>query len=59
MGKPTGFMDYERCDAASIEPKKRIKNFNEFMSSFLRKSSRSRRPDVWTAEFHFASQVVQ
>lgn len=30
MGKPTGFMDYERCDAASVEPKKRIKNFNEF-----------------------------
>ena len=30
MGKPTGFMEYERCEAASIEPKERIKNFNEF-----------------------------
>ena len=30
MGKPTGFMEYERCEAGSIEPKERIKNFNEF-----------------------------
>ncbi len=30
MGKPTGFMDYERETSESIEPKERIKNFNEF-----------------------------
>lgn len=30
MGKATGFMDYERCEASAIDPKKRIKNFNEF-----------------------------
>lgn len=30
MGKPTGFMEYDRCEAASVEPKERIKNFNEF-----------------------------
>ena len=30
MGKPTGFMEYERCEASSVEPKERIKNFNEF-----------------------------
>ena len=30
MGKPTGFLDYERCEARSVEPKERIKNFNEF-----------------------------
>lgn len=30
MGKPTGFMDYERETSESIEPKTRIKNFNEF-----------------------------
>lgn len=30
MGKATGFLDYERCDSVAIEPKKRIKNFNEF-----------------------------
>ncbi|MDO4169986.1 MAG: glutamate synthase subunit beta [Lachnospiraceae bacterium] len=30
MGKPTGFLDYEQKLAAAIEPKERIKNFNEF-----------------------------
>ena len=30
MGKPTGFMEYERREAGSVEPKERIKNFNEF-----------------------------
>ena len=37
MGKPTGFMEYDRCEAASVEPKERIKNFNEFQD---RKSTR-------------------
>jgi glutamate synthase (NADPH/NADH) small chain len=30
MGKPTGFLDYERVDAASAAPEERIKNFKEF-----------------------------
>lgn len=30
MGKPTGFLDYEREDAKASSPKERIKNFNEF-----------------------------
>ena len=30
MGKPTGFMDYDRVTSKAVEPKKRIKNFNEF-----------------------------
>lgn len=30
MGKPTGFMDYERKTNKAIEPLDRIKNFNEF-----------------------------
>ena len=30
MGKPTGFMEYDRCEARSVEPKERIKNFDEF-----------------------------
>lgn len=30
MGKPTGFMDYERVDATSVAPLERIKNYNEF-----------------------------
>ena len=30
MGKPTGFLEYEQKLAEAIEPKERIKNFNEF-----------------------------
>lgn len=30
MGKPTGFMEYDREVSTAIEPKERIKNFNEF-----------------------------
>ncbi len=30
MGKPTGFMDYNREVSKETEPKKRIKNFDEF-----------------------------
>ncbi|HEX3020975.1 MAG TPA: glutamate synthase, partial [Lachnospiraceae bacterium] len=30
MGKPTGFMEYERANNKAIKPKDRIKNFDEF-----------------------------
>lgn len=30
MGKPTGFMEYDRVDSEAFDPKERIKNFNEF-----------------------------
>ncbi len=30
MGKPTGFLDYERKSSKAIEPKERIRNFCEF-----------------------------
>lgn len=30
MGKPTGFLDYERKDAEALPVKERIKDFNEF-----------------------------
>lgn len=30
MGKPTGFMEYERNDSESVKPMERIHNFNEF-----------------------------
>lgn len=30
MGKPTGFLEYERQDNAATDPLKRIKNFEEF-----------------------------
>ena len=30
MGKPTGFMDFERQNSTAIAPEERIKNFDEF-----------------------------
>ena len=30
MGKPTGFLEYNRKDNKATEPLERIKNFNEF-----------------------------
>ena len=30
MGKPTGFMEYQRETSAEVKPRQRIKNFNEF-----------------------------
>ena len=30
MGKPTGFLEYDRETGRCVEPKERIKNFNEF-----------------------------
>lgn len=30
MGKPTGFLDYERQDSEAVEPLERIRNFHEF-----------------------------
>ena len=32
MGKPTGFLEYERQTSEETEPKARIKNFKEFHS---------------------------
>lgn len=40
MGKPTGFLDYEQKLAAAIEPKERIKNFNEFHTPLSEKEQR-------------------
>ena len=48
MGKPTGFMDYERETAKAESPLERIKP---------KKNSASRRQDVWHAGYHSARQV--
>lgn len=37
MGKPTGFLEFERKDNASLEPKERIKNFKEFHTPLSQK----------------------
>ena len=36
MGKPTGFMEYERQISEAVSPKERIKNFNEFHTPLSR-----------------------
>ena len=36
MGKPTGFMEYERQIGEAVSPKERIKNFNEFHTPLSR-----------------------
>ena len=38
MGKPTGFLEYQRQDSECIAPKERIKNFNEFHLPLSEKS---------------------
>ena len=36
MGKPTGFLDYNRETAKVLPPKVRIANFNEFRDVYKR-----------------------
>ncbi|MDE6789000.1 MAG: glutamate synthase subunit beta [Ruminococcus sp.] len=45
MGKPTGFLDFERSDNSASQPLERIKNYNEFhepLSEEQRKSQAAR-----------------
>ncbi len=58
MGKPTGFMEYDRCEARSVEPKERIKNFDEFHIFLSKEKQReSRERAVWIAVCRSASRV--
>lgn len=56
MGKPTGFMEYDRVDSEAFDPKERIKNFNEFHTPLSPENSVHRLHAVWIAEFLSASQ---
>ena len=40
MGKPTGFLEYERKNNQAVEPLERIKNFNEFHTPMREKERR-------------------
>ena len=40
MGKPTGFMEYERETSEAVSPKARIKNFNEFHTPLSKEKQR-------------------
>ena len=56
MGKPTGFLEYDRVNGKAAAPLERIKNFNEFHTPFRRRHSReSRAHAVWTAACPSAS----
>ena len=43
MGKPTGFLDYERETAEAVAPKERIKNFNEFHTPLSKEEQQKQR----------------
>ena len=39
MGKPTGFLEYERKESVGEAPLKRIKHFNEFHTPLSKKET--------------------
>lgn len=41
MGKPTGFLDFERSDNTAVQPLERIKNYNEFHESLSEEQRKS------------------
>ena len=54
MGKPTGFLDYERVEATAVSPKERIMNFIHLCQKMSRES---RVHAAWTVACHSASLV--
>ena len=46
MGKPTGFLEYQRQLPKDRPPKERMKDWDEFHTHF-----------VWTAVYRFVTQV--
>ena len=54
MGKPTGFLEYDREVSKAVKPHERIKNF---ILRYREIISRSRQPDVWNAVCRSASRV--
>ena len=57
MGKPTGFLEYERVEAKAVAPKERIKNFNEFIHHFQKQSRDARAHAAWTVVCHSVSRA--
>ena len=53
VGKPTGFMEYERQDKPAESPKERIKHFREFHTPL---SKEEQVQDVWRVAFRSARQ---
>ena len=55
MGKPTGFLEYERRVSEEIAPLERIKNFNEFHIPLPLEKPQLQEHAVWHAECRSAS----
>ena len=51
MGKPTGFLEYERKNAKAEAPLERIKHFNEFHTPLSHEEQ-----DVWHVVFRSVRQ---
>ena len=56
MGKPTGFLDYNRETAKVLPPKVRIANFNEFRTPLSKEKQRLQELAAWPAAFLSVSQ---
>ncbi len=56
MGKPTGFMDYERQDKIAETPLEEYSILTSSIRRYQRKNRSFRAHAVWRAEFHSVSQ---
>ena len=57
MGKPTGFLEYNRETAKVLPPKVRIANFKEFRTPLNKEKQKLQEHAAWLAAFPSASQV--
>ena len=57
MGKPTGFLEYDRVNGKAAAPLERIKNFNEFHTPLTEAQQRNRARAAWSAASPSASPV--
>ena len=55
MGKPTGFLEFDRKEAVHKEPLERIRDFQEFKKPLSLKEQQKQAPAVWSAACPSAS----
>ena len=58
MGNPTAFITKSKIHQDSIDPKKRIKNYKEFVKILTTVKCLFKVLDVWIVAFLFAKQVA-
>ncbi len=59
MGKPTGFLEFNRELPAKRLPQERVKDFKEFIERYSDENSTSNQPVVWIAVYHSATMDVR